>query len=641
MDTTDAIKGRGKLDDTLAAMFSNAEYRASYLFYAHIIGQCSIKIDRDMPAPAGVSFSVDHYNLYINPDEFDQYTLKERLAILKHEALHILYGHVGDRGLGKNPVGWNISTDCALNQHIDQEHLPECAILPKPLQDKMGIIVPAGQSAEFYYELLKSELQNKQSNQGNQSNQPSDGQSQEQTQSSQTTQSGQSNVFEALDTGKSMDTHKTWDESVGDKDLQKDLSKRMIERAQTEALKGKGTIPAACADWIELHSRRSEVNWKRVLRGIVGHKRVGTRSTIMRLDRRFPNREDLRGKTRDRMFNLLVVVDVSGSMSPNAIKGHVKDASGEPIMGATITVNGKAVGITDMDGNFSVDAAPGANLTFTYLGMTPKTIKATSNMMITLVDDQKSLNEVVVIGYGRAKKNDLTGSVTAIKPDEMSKGITSSASDMLVGKIAGVDVQTGGGQPGSGAQIRIRGGASLNASNDPLYVIDGLAIDNNNLKGTSNVLAMINPNDIESFTVLKDASATAIYGSRASNGVIIITTKKGRAGQRPTVTYNGDVDDTIRSTRTIDGCCRSVLQYSEAFDIVRVNHRQDVTCTLQIVIINSQTIDYVERVIRSIQRGTTTDTNLCSRTRLTATSLYVNTGNLTYQHIRGTACDTL
>ena len=236
-----------------------------------------------------------------------------------------------------------------------------------------------------------------------------------------------------------------------------------------------------------------------------------------------------------------LLLTVSSFAQSNAIKGHVKDASGEPIMGATITVNGKAVGITDMDGNFSVDAVPGANLTFTYLGMTPKTIKATSNMMITLVDDQKSLNEVVVIGYGRAKKNDLTGSVTAIKPDEMSKGITSSASDMLVGKIAGVDVQTGGGQPGSGAQIRIRGGASLNASNDPLYVIDGLAIDNNTNKGMSNVLAMINPNDIESFTVLKDASATAIYGSRASNGVIIITTKKGRSGQKPSVTYNGDV----------------------------------------------------------------------------------------------------
>ena len=236
-----------------------------------------------------------------------------------------------------------------------------------------------------------------------------------------------------------------------------------------------------------------------------------------------------------------LLLTASSFAQSNAIKGQVKDASGEPVMGATITANGKTVGITDMDGNFSIDAAPGTNLTFTYLGMTPKTVQASKSMIITMIDDSKALNEVVVIGYGRAKKNDLTGSVTAIKPDEMSKGITSSASDMLVGKIAGVDVQTGGGQPGSGAQIRIRGGASLSASNDPLYVIDGLAIDNNTNKGMSNVLAMINPNDIESFTVLKDASATAIYGSRASNGVIIITTKKGRAGQRPTVTYNGDI----------------------------------------------------------------------------------------------------
>ena len=236
-----------------------------------------------------------------------------------------------------------------------------------------------------------------------------------------------------------------------------------------------------------------------------------------------------------------LLLTASSFAQSNAIKGQVKDASGEPVMGATITVNGKAVGITDMDGNFSVDAAPGTKLTFTYLGMTPKTVQASKNMIITMIDDSKSLNEVVVIGYGRAKKNDLTGSVTAIKPDEMSKGITSSASDMLVGKIAGVDVLTEGGKPGAGAQIRIRGGASLNASNEPLYVIDGLAIDKDGVTGMSNPLAMINPNDIESFTVLKDASATAIYGSRASNGVIIITTKKGRAGQRPTVTYNGDI----------------------------------------------------------------------------------------------------
>ena len=224
-----------------------------------------------------------------------------------------------------------------------------------------------------------------------------------------------------------------------------------------------------------------------------------------------------------------------------AIKGHVKDASGEPIMGATITVNGKAVGITDMDGNFSVDAAPGANITFTYLGMTPQTVKASKEMNITMSDDSKSLNEVVVIGYGVAKKSDLTGSVTAIKPDSKNKGVVVNAQDMLTGKVAGVNITSNDGTPGGGAKIRVRGGSSLNASNDPLIVIDGLAMDNDGVKGLSNLLSVVNPQDIESFSVLKDASATAIYGSRGSNGVIIITTKKGRKGQKPTVSYSGSV----------------------------------------------------------------------------------------------------
>lgn len=232
---------------------------------------------------------------------------------------------------------------------------------------------------------------------------------------------------------------------------------------------------------------------------------------------------------------------VSSFAQTNAVKGHVKDASGEPIMGATITVNGKAVGITDMDGNFSVDAAPGAKITFTYLGMTPQTVKASSNMNITLEDDSKALNEVVVIGYGVAKKSDLTGSVTAIKPDSKNKGVVVNAQDMLTGKVAGVNITSNDGTPGGGAKIRVRGGSSLNASNDPLIVIDGLAMDNDGVKGLSNLLSVVNPQDIESFSVLKDASATAIYGSRGSNGVIIITTKKGRKGQKPTVSYSGSI----------------------------------------------------------------------------------------------------
>ena len=233
-----------------------------------------------------------------------------------------------------------------------------------------------------------------------------------------------------------------------------------------------------------------------------------------------------------------LLLTASSFAQSGAIKGQVKDASGEPVMGATITVNGKAVGITDMDGNFSVDAAPGTNLTFTYLGMTPQTVKASNGMNITMTDDSKSLNEVVVIGYGAVKKSDLTGSVTAIKPDSKNKGVVINPEDMLTGKVAGVSVTSQSGEPGIASQIRVRGGSSLNASNNPLIVVDGIPMDNNSVGGTgSNVLAQINPQDIESFNILKDASATAIYGSRGSNGVIIITTKKGHKGQAPQVSY--------------------------------------------------------------------------------------------------------
>ena len=244
-----------------------------------------------------------------------------------------------------------------------------------------------------------------------------------------------------------------------------------------------------------------------------------------------------------RTLGLLLGLFLSvGAFAQIDVKGHVKDATGEPIIGATVRVaSSQAATITDFDGNFVLKANQGADITISYVGYQTATVKAAPSVIVTLVDDAQVLQNVVVIGYGRAKKSDLTGSVTAMKPDEMSKGITNNASDMLVGKVAGVDVITSGGAPGAGAQIRIRGGASLSASNDPLYVIDGLVIDNNTAKGMTNILAMVNPNDIETFTVLKDASATAIYGSRASNGVIIITTKKGKGNSAPRISYNGDV----------------------------------------------------------------------------------------------------
>ncbi len=141
------------------------------------------------------------------------------------------------------------------------------------------------------------------------------------------------------------------------------------------------------------------------------------------------------------------------------------------------------------------------------------------------------LEEVVAIGYGTVKKEDATGSVSMVKPDEIDAGLATSAQDLLVGKSPGVVVTSGGGDPQAGATIRIRGGSSLNANNDPLIVIDGVPIDNTGVQGMSNPLAMVSPDNVESMTVLKDASATAIYGSRASNGVIIITTKKGKSGK--------------------------------------------------------------------------------------------------------------
>ena len=248
------------------------------------------------------------------------------------------------------------------------------------------------------------------------------------------------------------------------------------------------------------------------------------------------------------MFKVLLMLIAGIFLSIDAfaqqitVKGIVKDTTGEPVIGANVVVKGTTTGtITDFDGNFQLSAKQGDIIVVSFIGYQPKELPATTQMNVILKDDTEILDEVVVIGYGQVKKNDMTGSVMAIKPDELSKGITTNAQDMLSGKIAGVSVISNDGTPGGGAQIRIRGGSSLNASNDPLIVIDGLAIDNEGIKGMANGLSMVNPADIETLTVLKDASATAIYGSRASNGVIIITTKKGKNGQAPSVSYNGSV----------------------------------------------------------------------------------------------------
>ena len=242
-----------------------------------------------------------------------------------------------------------------------------------------------------------------------------------------------------------------------------------------------------------------------------------------------------------------------GAYAQITVNGIVKDATGEPVIGASVRVVGTSQGTaTDFDGLFTLDGVPqGAKLLISSVGYEDHEVTAASDLVITLAESTQMLENLVVIGYGVVKKNDLTGSVTALKPDAKNKGVVVSAQDMLGGKVAGVSVTSNSGEPGGGANIRIRGGSSLNASNNPLIVIDGIAMDNNGVSGLSNPLSLVNPQDIESFNVLKDASATAIYGSRGSNGVIIITTKKGRRGQRPAVSYNGSVTWSMKK-KTID-----------------------------------------------------------------------------------------
>lgn len=226
-----------------------------------------------------------------------------------------------------------------------------------------------------------------------------------------------------------------------------------------------------------------------------------------------------------------------------SISGKVTDAaSGEPLPGVTVLVQGTTVGtITNFDGDYVLQTEKGATILFSYIGYKTSEIVVgdQTKVNIQLAVNTEDLDEVVVIGYGTVKKDDATGSVTAISSDDFNKGATTSPQDLLVGKTSGMQITTDGGKPGSGATIRIRGGASLSASNDPLFVIDGVPVSSDGVMGLANPLSSINPDDIETMTVLKDASATAIYGSRASNGVIIVTTKTGKRGQPFSLQYSG------------------------------------------------------------------------------------------------------
>ena len=234
------------------------------------------------------------------------------------------------------------------------------------------------------------------------------------------------------------------------------------------------------------------------------------------------------------------------------VSGTVKDASGVPVIGASVFVKGTGNGtVTDIDGKFTLNAPAGAILVFSSIGYDSVEIAASAGMDVVLQEDRELLDEVVVVGYGTVKKKDLTGSVSSFRKKDMGQGVNASLSALMEGRAAGVRVTQSSAEPGGGIDVQIRGAGSVNASSTPLYVVDGLPIETNNVvsgQGTGmpgvsaarNPISNINPSDIESIEVLKDASATAIYGARGANGVIIVTTKKGSSG-RAKVSYDGYV----------------------------------------------------------------------------------------------------
>lgn len=232
------------------------------------------------------------------------------------------------------------------------------------------------------------------------------------------------------------------------------------------------------------------------------------------------------------------------------ISGRIVDAKGQGLPGVTVLLEGTTLGTsTNADGTFSIQRVPAGphTLVVSFVGYTtvrqPVTVVAGQDARVSaqLAENVTALNEAVVVGYGTTRRQDVTGAVTTVTTKDFVRGQVTSPEQLVQGKVAGVQITTNGGAPGESSVIRIRGGSSLNASNDPLIVIDGVPVDNQGISGSGNPLTLVNPQDIESFTVLKDASATAIYGSRASNGVIIITTKKGVAGEQLHVNISSQV----------------------------------------------------------------------------------------------------
>ncbi len=293
-----------------------------------------------------------------------------------------------------------------------------------------------------------------------------------------------------------------------------------------------------------------------------------------------------------------------GAIAQNRVVTGKVYAEGDPLIGATILVEKTTTGtITDIDGNFELTVGDDAqNLIISYTGYITKTVAIPPSLYleVELQVSSELLDEVVVIGYGTSRKKDLTGSVVQVGAEEFQRGQISTPEQLIAGKVAGVQVTPGSGAPGSGSRIRIRGGSSLNASNSPLIVIDGVPLDNNGISGVANPLALINPNDIETFNILKDASAAAIYGARAANGVVIITTKKGSSAEKLNVGFTTNNSLAVR-TGQVD-----VLNGDEFRQLIN-NYNGTIASPEDRLLVGQENTDWQSEIF---QPAFTTDNNL-------------------------------
>lgn len=315
----------------------------------------------------------------------------------------------------------------------------------------------------------------------------------------------------------------------------------------------------------------------------------------------------LRSRLIALLMAILLIPAAAFAQTQQTVTGTVIDENGEPLLGATVRVTGDAAGTsTDIDGHFTLKVPQTAKqLSVSYIGYRPVTTDITpGEMTIVMHSDNEMLDEVVVIGYGVRKKDDLTGAVATVGEKDFNTGMISSPEELVNGKIAGVQIVNSGGSSTAGSTIRVRGGASLNASNDPLIVIDGVPMEvGGYIQGQGNFLAMINPNDIESMTVLKDASSTAIYGSRASNGVILITTKKGK-GDGIKISFS-TTNSISTKTKTAE-----MMSRDEFVNVIKAE-----ATPAQIALLGDADTDWVDEVS---QTGFGTDNNLAVTGRITS-----------------------